>query len=59
MAYAAMGLLPTAASLGIGIWLVVAGRAVFGAALIAAAVVIEIVIRLWWRTLRRWTDTPE
>jgi hypothetical protein len=39
-----MGFLPTAICLGVGIWLVVAGRAVFGAALIAAAVVIEFVL---------------
>jgi len=58
LAYVSLGFLPTAVCLGVGIWLVVAGRAVFGAALIAGAVAIEFVLRLWGPSLRRWTDTP-
>jgi len=56
--FATAAFLPTAACLGAGIWLVVTGRAIFGAALIAAAVVIEIGLRLWARTLRRWARMP-
>ena len=56
--FATMGFLPTAVCPGAGIWLVVAGRAVYGAALITAAVVIEIGLRLWLGGLRRWTRAP-
>jgi len=52
--FAMMGFVPTAACLGVGVWLLLVGRAFFGVALVAAAVVIEIGLRLWVRTLRRW-----
>jgi hypothetical protein len=45
-------LVPPAALLGVGIWLLLDGRTLFGWSLIAAAVIIEVAERLWLRFVR-------
>jgi hypothetical protein len=49
-----LSFVPQIACLAAGAWMFAAGQTVLGAALVAAAIAIEVAERLWARTLRRW-----